>query len=223
MPAINKTSLGLNQWLGNEYPKRIDFVEDNKIIDDELIKRVKYTDVATDTTSGIVKFGTETGNAIDAETWKQAIGQSLGRYVSKVESKEAGKWYINDLTDGKIYKCIQTHTSTSFDITKFVDITNVGLSDKVENLFEFGENWIKYPNDLIEQCGESHASNGNDIFNFNIPFKTMNYQIVATDNGPGTHIIGLIKNSTSSFRLYGTNPVELKYKGTGFRWLAIGY
>lgn len=93
----------------------------------------------------------------------------------------------------------------------------------MENLFEFGENWIKYPNDLIEQWGESHASNGNDIFDFNIPFKTMNYQIVATDNGPGTHIIGLIKNSTSSFRLYGTNPVELKYKGTGFRWLAIGY
>ena len=59
MPAINKTSLGLNQWLGNEYPKRIDFVEDNKIIDDELIKRVKYTDIATDTIAGIVKFGTD--------------------------------------------------------------------------------------------------------------------------------------------------------------------
>ena len=58
MPAINKTSLGLNQWLGNEYPKRIDFVEDNKIIDDELIKRVKYTDVATDTTAGIVTLNT---------------------------------------------------------------------------------------------------------------------------------------------------------------------
>lgn len=136
MPAINKTSLGLNQWLGNEYPKRIDFVEDNKIIDDELIKRVKYTDIATDIIAGIVKFGTETGNAIDAESWKQAIGQSLGGYISKVENKEAGKWYINDLTDGKIYKCIQNHKSTSFDITKFVDITNVGLSDKVENLCE---------------------------------------------------------------------------------------
>ena len=58
MPAINKTSLGLNQWLGNEYPKRIDFVEDNKILDDELIKRVKYTDVATDTTAGIVTLNT---------------------------------------------------------------------------------------------------------------------------------------------------------------------
>lgn len=58
MPAINKTSLGLNQWLGNEYPKRIDFVEDNRIIDDELIKRAKYTDVATDTTAGIVALNT---------------------------------------------------------------------------------------------------------------------------------------------------------------------
>ena len=92
------------------------------------------TSNATEEKEGIVKFGTESGNAIDAETWKQAIGQTLGGYVSKVENKEAGKWYINDLTDGKIYKCIQTHTSTSFDITKFVDITNVGLSDKLENL-----------------------------------------------------------------------------------------
>ena len=95
------------------------------------------TSSATTEKAGIVKFGTETGNAIDAETWKRAIGQSLGGYVSKVESKEAGKWYINDLTDGKIYKCIQNHTSKSFDITKFVDITNVGLSDKVENLLGF--------------------------------------------------------------------------------------
>ena len=97
------------------------------------------TSNATEEKEGIVKFGTEAGNAIDAETWKQAIGQTLGGYVSKVENKESGKWYINDLTDGKIYKCIQTHTSTSFDITKFVDITNVGLSDKVENLLEIKE------------------------------------------------------------------------------------
>ena len=54
MPAQNKTSLGLNQWGGNEYPKRIDFVEDNKIIDDELAKRVKYSDVATENKAGII-------------------------------------------------------------------------------------------------------------------------------------------------------------------------
>ena len=56
MPAQKKTSLWLNQWIGSEYPKRIDFVEDNKIIDDELIKRVKYTDVATETKEGIARI-----------------------------------------------------------------------------------------------------------------------------------------------------------------------
>lgn len=56
MPAQKKTSLGLNQWIGSEYPKRIDFVEDNKIIDDELTKRVKYTDVATETKEGIARI-----------------------------------------------------------------------------------------------------------------------------------------------------------------------
>ena len=54
MPAQNKTSLGLNQWLGNEYPKRVDFVEDNRIINDELEKRVKNTDLAKDTEAGIL-------------------------------------------------------------------------------------------------------------------------------------------------------------------------
>ncbi len=35
MPSENKTpNIGLNQWLGNEYVKRQDFVDDNKIIDE---------------------------------------------------------------------------------------------------------------------------------------------------------------------------------------------
>ena len=56
MPAQKKTTLGLNQWIGSEYPKRIDFVEDNKIINDELEKRVKYTDLATETEPGIITY-----------------------------------------------------------------------------------------------------------------------------------------------------------------------
>ena len=56
MPAQKKTTLGLNQWIGSEYPKRIDFVEDNKIIDDELLKRVEYTDTATEEKKGIARI-----------------------------------------------------------------------------------------------------------------------------------------------------------------------
>jgi len=37
MPSENKTpNYGLNQWQGNEYPKRVDFNEDNAIIDEAL-------------------------------------------------------------------------------------------------------------------------------------------------------------------------------------------
>ena len=108
------------------------------------------TEIATSEKEGIVKFGIENGNAINAEAWKQAIGQTLGGYVSKVENKEAGKWYINDLTDGKIYKCIQSHRSTSFDITKFIDITNIGLSDKVENLYEVAKERVNLVGGFVE-------------------------------------------------------------------------
>lgn len=51
MPSANKTpKLGLNQWLGNEYVKRQDFVEDNKKIDDaftELEETVKNIDLSS--------------------------------------------------------------------------------------------------------------------------------------------------------------------------------
>lgn len=36
MPTNNKTSLGLNSWLGTDKPKRSDFVEDNTLLDSLL-------------------------------------------------------------------------------------------------------------------------------------------------------------------------------------------
>ena len=37
MPSENKTpNIGLNQWQGNEYPKRQDFVDDNLLIDTKI-------------------------------------------------------------------------------------------------------------------------------------------------------------------------------------------
>ena len=165
------------------------------------------TSSATTEKAGIVKFGTETGNAINSEIWKQAIGQSLGGYVSKVKNKEAGKWYINDLTDGKIYKCIQNHTSKSFDITKFVDITNVGLSDKVENLFKVDSHIIdsRLTVGLIQKIGNICilTLDSNELYNgrnygdvlFNIPEKfrpkfltPVSVGIINSDSGGAAHL-----------------------------------
>jgi hypothetical protein len=50
MPSVNKTTnLGLNQWSGNEYPKRLDFVEDNATIDGAVGKLANL--VTTDKTN----------------------------------------------------------------------------------------------------------------------------------------------------------------------------
>lgn len=68
--------------------------------------------------------------------WLETIGGQFGGYVSKVASKEAGKLYINDVYDNKLYVCVTAHSSTSFDITKYRDITNNGISNKLKNLSE---------------------------------------------------------------------------------------
>ena len=44
MPSANKTpNIGLNQWQGNEYPKRQDFVDDNAAVDLEIVKKASST------------------------------------------------------------------------------------------------------------------------------------------------------------------------------------
>lgn len=182
------------------------------------------TSSATTEKAGIVKFGIETGDVIDAETWKQAIGQSLGGYVSKVESKEAGKWYINDLTDGKIYKCIQNHTSKSFDITKFVDITNVGISDKMENLFEFKNGQFKIGN-IIFKYGITNYYARDGIkatqFFYDTPFPNNTLFLSATDVGGGANSVSLKNDDNKGFSSWA--KLNGIFSDTTFWWLAIGY
>ena len=153
---------------------------------------------------------------------EKITGLEFGGNIQDAGNKIKGKFYFDSVTKF-YYECIENTNLTYNDATKFRAISNKPLSDKVENLFDFGNNYIKFPNGLIIQWGTGTAPNGNDLVRFNKPFKTMNYQVFATDNGPGTHIIGTVLDTTETFRLYGTNPTELKYKSTGFRWLAIGF
>ena len=195
------------------------------------------TSNATKEKEGIVKFGTETGNAIDAETWKQAIGQTLGGYISKVENKEAGKWYINDLTNGKIYKCIQNHSSTSFDITKFVDITNIGLSDKLENLFEKSTITLNVTNGYVKFVKRGNIVNGfvhlqkSDIpfsyadgtvlcdypekFKPASDFVNYEYTVASNENGNGRNTARLVLRN-NNIVIWGVYTPVMEFKGSFF-------
>ena len=153
---------------------------------------------------------------------EKIAGLEFGGSIQDIGNKTKGKFYYDSVTKF-YYECIEDNSLTYNDSGKFRAISNKPISDKLENLFSFGSNFLKFPNGLIVQWGAGTAANGNDLVRFNTSFKTMNHQIFATDNGPGTHIIGTVLDTTATFRLYGTNPTELKYKSTGFRWLAIGY
>ena len=81
--------------------------------------------------------------------WLETIGGQFGGYVSKVANKEAGKLYINDVYDNKLYVCVTAHSSTSFDITKYRDITNNGISNKLENLYEVKQQTVNVNNGYL--------------------------------------------------------------------------
>lgn len=159
---------------------------------------------------------------LEIQALSKIIGMEFGGNIQDTGNKVKGKFYYDNVTKF-YYECIADTNLTYNDATKFRAISNKPLSDKVENLFDFGNNYIKFPNGLIIQWGAGIAQNGNDLVNLNTPFKSLNYQIVVSDDGPGTHVIGTTPVSNATFKLYGTDPNGLRYTKTGFRWLAIGF
>lgn len=67
MPSENRTpNLGLNQWQGNEYPKRVDFNEDNLKIDTEVKKAQDKADEALNKAENITVPVTSVNNKTGA-------------------------------------------------------------------------------------------------------------------------------------------------------------
>lgn len=91
MPSTNKTpNIGLNQWLGNEYVKRQDFVDDNNIIDEEIGKIKKdMENMSTDAK----------GTSYDSST-SELDAKNVQDAIDKVNAKaEANKTSILSLQE----------------------------------------------------------------------------------------------------------------------------
>lgn len=152
----------------------------------------------------------------------EILGLQFGGNIQDIGNKAKGKFYYDSVTKF-YYECIEDNSLTYNDSGKFRAISNKPISDKLENLFSFGSNFLKFSNGLIIQWGTGTAPNGNDVIRLNIPFKSVDYQIVVSDDGPGTHAIGTVPVTNEAFKLFGTELGSLKYTKTGFRWLAVGF
>ena len=165
MPAINKTSLGLNQWLGNEYPKRIDFVEDNKIIDDELIKRVKYTDVATETKEGIARIHSldtveNQSNELQNMVAKNLQSQILD-FIKTLNNDEilTAKSLVKYLS-----KLLKPATENSFGLIDFQTIKQVSPKPDLSPYLKYDRSFIHKNDNVISRQDKWIRCNDNDVW-----------------------------------------------------------
>ncbi len=152
----------------------------------------------------------------------EIMGLEFSGNIQDAGDKVKGKCYFDNVTKF-YYECIEDNSLTYNDSGKFRAISNKPLYDKVENLFKFGKDWVSFPNGLKIQWGFSVAQNGDDIVRLISPFKSSDYQIVASDSGGGTYITGMTPLTNETFKACGRDPHTLTYKSFGFRWVAIGY
>ena len=152
----------------------------------------------------------------------EIMGLEFGGNIQDAGDKVKGKCYFDNVTKF-YYECIEDNSLTYNDSGKFRAISNKPISDKVENLFKFGKDWVSFPNGLKIQWGFSVAQNGDNIVRLISPFKSSDYQVVACDSGGGTYITGMTPLTNETFKACGRDPYTLAYKSFGFRWVAIGY
>ena len=186
-------------------------IESNKLIANELILNginVNLSDYSTN--NNVIK------------QIEKVAGLGYGGNIQDIGNKTKGKFYYDSVTKF-YYECIEDNSLTYNDATKFRAISNKPISDKVENLFTFGDGWVKFPFGLIIQWGETLIPNGNNVITLPVSYKNSNsYQIVISDAGAGTHRIGAVPVNGNQFRAYGKNPNN-EFASTGVRWQTIGY
>jgi hypothetical protein len=154
----------------------------------------------------------------------EILGLEFGGNIQDIGNKTKGKFYYDSVTKF-YYECIEDNSLTYNDSGKFRAISNKPISDKLENLFIFGNNYIKFPNGLIIQWGTEYLSSGaGTTINLKVAFKTANYSVSATDGGAGTYILGISDHQINSFRVFNRIPgTNLYATGNFFRWIAVGY
>ena len=169
----------------------------------------------------IMEFGTETDTVLEGKRLAEIIGLEFGGNIQDAGTKTTGKFYY-DKALKYYYECIANNNLTYNDGSKFRAISNKPILDKLENLFTFGNGWVKFSFGLIIQWGESVIQNGDAIVNLPTSFKNRNYQIITSDTGGGAHRTGAAPLDEAKFKAYGRDSSG-ELRTTGVRWQAIGF
>ena len=173
------------------------------------------TSNATKEKEGIVKFGTETGTALEGNRLAEIIGLEFGGNIQDTGNKVKGKFYYDNVTNF-YYECIADTSLTYNESSKFRAISNKPISDKLENLFDSGQNFAIIGNILIQW---GHITSQQDKYRLVYPkkYKTTPSLTIAswgTDLRQNTHIDNITNTKCDFFTITGM--------GFGLSWMTVG-
>ena len=144
-----------------------------------------------------------------------------GGLLQDAGTKKVGIAYYDKANKQMVVPTIE-NTLTYFEGSKFIPISDYQTANKLENLFTFGDGWVKFSFGLIIQWGEVGVQNGKGYVNLPVHFKNKNYQIVTSDTGGGAHRTGAAPVDEGKFEAFGRDSSG-ELRTTGIRWQAIGY
>ena len=157
-------------------------------------------------------YGVQKGTALEGNRLAEILGLEFGGNIQDIGNKTKGKFYYDSGTKF-YYECIEDNSLTYNDSGKFRAISNKPLSDKVENLYSFGDNFIKIGRILI-QWGSVSTSQSRYTLTYPVPYKNTPAVTISTwDTGSSITHTG---RSKTGCQFIGTNS------RMGFDWTSIG-
>ena len=138
------------------------------------------------------------------------LGLEFGGNIQDIGNKTKGKFYYDSVTKF-YYECIEDNSLTYNDSGKFRAISNKPISDKVENLFGFGKNTIKFFDGTILEHGVGVAGkSGTYVRNtLSKDFKNISTVVPVHRGSDASNTnISVIASSNNTFDAYSYRPNE---------------
>ena len=112
----------------------------------------------------------------------EILGLQFGGNIQDIGNKTKGKFYYDNVTKF-YYECIGDNSLTYNDSGKFRAISNKPISDKVENLFKFGKDWVSFPNGFTLMWQHCLVDVGGQFCKFPIDFSEIPTVQISPVNG----------------------------------------
>lgn len=191
-----------------------------KKFNEEMIKKVSKTDVATEGQYGIVKLGIEAGTVLEGKRLSEVMGVARYGGILTQPGQKYKDWAYYDPATKEMFYCKSNNSEVTTSQTYFTPFSNKAILNKLENFLKFNEITLeKYE----IRCENVYGGNSNvtDI-KFKIPFANKCLFAIANDDVNPGEVPKRIAVISDSLRKDGISVAHEKDIRV-FQYIAFGY